>query len=163
MQLQSRSGSVSAVFFPLSLALIVSTLSLSPKCKCNKAHCLYFSPAFTNLFLTASGELMAAGWRRRLLQASHGNDGPPCCCPLLQGHPTHWWNIATPPWSCCSHFEMCCHGTRGQITSCLSPVDLSSRARPGPATLAIFSHVLHNAEVDAHLHIFISQPLPGAQ
>jgi len=38
-----------------------------------------------------------------------------------------------------------------------------SRAGPGPATLAIFSHVLHNAEVDEHLHIFISQLFPGAQ
>lgn len=38
-----------------------------------------------------------------------------------------------------------------------------SRARPGTAILAIFSHVLHNAELDDHLHIFISQPFPGAQ
>lgn len=102
---------------------------------------------------------MAAGWerglRQGLLQAAGGTDGPPCYCPLLQGHPVRQWSITTPPLSCCSHFEICCHGTGGQI----SP----SRAGPGPATLAIFSHVLHNAEVDEQLHIFISQPFPGAQ
>lgn len=38
-----------------------------------------------------------------------------------------------------------------------------SRGRPGPETLAIFSHVLHHAEDDEHLYIFISQPFPGAQ
>lgn len=105
-------------------------------------------------------ELMAAGWGKGLcertmahLAASHfskviiprtSGAAPRCCCPAAHIRKLLPWHQGT---------------NRFLTVPCKS---LPAELGPGPATLAIFSHVLYNAAVDDHLHISISQLFPGA-
>lgn len=105
---------------------------------------------------------MTAGWGRELqeglLQAAGGNQGP------LPASPRSSHALVEHRHRPATHILRSVAMAPGDKLLLDSPLQISpSRAGPGLATLAIFSHVLHNAEVDEHLHIFISQPFPGAQ